>query len=258
MSAAIRVCHQRGNSMNPGTSFSIAAALRSPPARFREPALNALLVLTILLVFVVGPLEEAGVASRWILNVQPILMGIVAFFVVAGRRLILFGFGLSAAGLLFEGPLSAQLPAVLAATTSGLLFSATIISTVASAIPRQGPITTSHIRGAVTIYLSIAILFAMLTNLLYQFIPAGYSNIDPARRLADVLYFSLSILTCSGYGDILPMHPLTRSLTNLEAVVGQLYIAVVIGALVGLRILVPSTRGTTVVRRADEIQPPGV
>ena len=218
------------------TSRTIAAALRSPPTRFREPALNALLVLTVLLVFVIGPLQEAGIRARWILNVSPVLMGYVSYFVVSGRRLILFGFGLSAAGLLLESTLRSQIPATLATTAAGVLFAATIISAVAHAIPRHGPITAHHIRGAVTIYLNVGLLFAMLGHLLYQFAPGAYLNVDPAHSLGDLVYFSLSTLTCSGYGDILPMHPLTRSLTTLEAVVGQLYISTVVGALVGLSV----------------------
>ncbi|WP_106206474.1 ion channel [Aliiruegeria haliotis] len=36
-----------------------------------------------------------------------------------------------------------------------------------------------------------------------------------------------------GYGDILPVHPLARAMAGLEAVVGELYIAVMIGSIVG-------------------------
>jgi hypothetical protein len=54
---------------------------------------------------------------------------------------------------------------------------------------------------------------------------------DPA-----VLYFSFATLTTLGYGDIVPTAPLTRMLASLEAVAGQLYLAVLVARLVGLHI----------------------
>jgi hypothetical protein len=226
--------------MNRPNRFSLNAALSSLPHRFREPALNVLLVLTVLIMFVVGPLQDAGVGNQWIVNVSPILMGTISLFIVSSRGapqyLALLGFGLSTVGLLLESTLRSPVPAALAATAAGLLFSSTIIWAVAHAIPRQGPITPSHIRAAATIYLNIAFVFTWLAQLLYRLIPNAYSNVDPEHALGELVYFSLSTLTCSGYGDILPIHPLTRSLAALEAVAGQLYVATIIGTLVGLSI----------------------
>jgi len=46
-------------------------------------------------------------------------------------------------------------------------------------------------------------------------------------------YFSTITLTTVGYGDIVPVTPAARLVTGLEAIVGQLYLAVVIAILVG-------------------------
>ena len=43
-------------------------------------------------------------------------------------------------------------------------------------------------------------------------------------------------LTTTGYGDIHPLHPLARSLCNLEAIFGQLYPATLLARLVTLEI----------------------
>lgn len=48
----------------------------------------------------------------------------------------------------------------------------------------------------------------------------------------ELVYFSLTTLTSTGYGDILPVHPAARSLANLEAVIGQLYLAILLARLV--------------------------
>ena len=54
---------------------------------------------------------------------------------------------------------------------------------------------------------------------------------------SDYLYFSLVTLTTLGYGDIAPIHPITRSLATTEAVFGQFYVAVIVARLVSLVIL---------------------
>ena len=51
-----------------------------------------------------------------------------------------------------------------------------------------------------------------------------------------MIYLSFVTFTSTGYGDIVPVHPLARSLCNLEAVIGQLYPAILIGRLVTLEL----------------------
>jgi hypothetical protein len=51
-----------------------------------------------------------------------------------------------------------------------------------------------------------------------------------------LIYFSFATLTTVGYGDILPAHPLARSLGSLEAIVGLLYPATLLARLVTLEL----------------------
>lgn len=48
-----------------------------------------------------------------------------------------------------------------------------------------------------------------------------------------MIYFSFVTLTTLGYGDITPAGPVARSLAYTEAIAGQLFIAILIGSLVG-------------------------
>jgi hypothetical protein len=50
------------------------------------------------------------------------------------------------------------------------------------------------------------------------------------------MYFSFVTLCTVGYGDILPVHPVARSLAMLEAVTGPLYIAILLARLVTLAV----------------------
>jgi voltage-gated potassium channel Kch len=54
--------------------------------------------------------------------------------------------------------------------------------------------------------------------------------------IATMLYFSLTTLTTTGYGDIVPVDPFARSLANLEAVIGPFYLAITVARLVTLEL----------------------
>ena len=43
-------------------------------------------------------------------------------------------------------------------------------------------------------------------------------------------------MTALGYGDIVPTSDMARTICSLEAVIGQLYVAILIGRLVALQI----------------------
>jgi len=55
------------------------------------------------------------------------------------------------------------------------------------------------------------------------------------------LYFSYTTLTTTGYGEILPVHALTRTLVIIEQLIGVLYPVVLIGRLVSLVAEKPKT-----------------
>jgi hypothetical protein len=54
--------------------------------------------------------------------------------------------------------------------------------------------------------------------------------------IINFVYYSFVTQTTLGYGDITPITAPARSLSLLEAVIGQLYVAVLIARLVGIHI----------------------
>ena len=64
--------------------------------------------------------------------------------------------------------------------------------------------------------------------------------VHPPPHWADLdnfIYYSLVTLSTLGYGDIVAVSRAARSLSALEAIVGQLYLAILLARLIGLHIV---------------------
>ena len=94
--------------------------------------------------------------------------------------------------------------------------------------------------GALCGFVLILMVFMRVHGLLEALSPDSYhmdvpsnSERSDAMLVAVFQYFSTVTLTTVGFGDIVPVAPAARLVTGLEAIVGQLYLAVVIATLVG-------------------------
>jgi hypothetical protein len=133
----------------------------------------------------------------------------------------------------------------LAVLTTGLslIFLGILVAVVIAQVFREGQVTTHRIRGAIAIYLLLGALWAFMyqvvaLNLPQAFrLPEGLVASDPDTLRRELTYFSFVTLTTTGYGDITPVHPVARTLAMLEALVGQLYPAIVLAWLVSLAIM---------------------
>jgi len=121
-----------------------------------------------------------------------------------------------------------------------LLSLASLILIVYRQVSKEGPVSGHLVRGAIALYLLIAILFAFFYGLIETIAPGAFSM--PASlaggsvRGASFYYFSVVTLTTVGFGDITAVHPVARSLVMLEALIGQLYPAILIARLVTLQL----------------------
>jgi hypothetical protein len=108
-------------------------------------------------------------------------------------------------------------------------------------------ITYNTVSASLCIYMLLGVLWALGYSLVDQFdSSAFYTSVtseshSPIMRIGKgestaVLYFSFATLTTLGYGDIVPVSPVARTLASLEAITGQLYLAVLVARLVGLHI----------------------
>lgn len=96
----------------------------------------------------------------------------------------------------------------------------------------QGAITTNHLLGAMTVYLLIGISWALLLGVTDRLLPGAFHG-TTSGGLGEFVYLSFVTLATLGFGDIVPVHPVARTLVYVEAVAGQLYVAILVANLVG-------------------------
>ncbi|UPY36008.1 potassium channel family protein [Sediminicoccus sp. KRV36] len=209
-----------------------------------EHALHPLLLALLLLILVVKPLVELGLLPPFamMLGLQAVIIaGLFCLDEAANltRNLaflaVLASLGLQALVLGWSG----AVPALLAVAGAALA-----MSVLVAAILRQsfaaGPISFRRIEGAIAAYLLIGLVFACLYAMLHGLVPVAFLHqgepAQEAEHVVSYIFFSFVTLTTTGYGDIVPVHPVARSLAILEALTGQLYLAILLARLVSLQV----------------------
>jgi hypothetical protein len=101
---------------------------------------------------------------------------------------------------------------------------------------RRETFTADKLYGAAATFLMLGIIWSFFYGILLQFYPGALSSGGaPVTRflVSDLIYFSFTVLTSTGFGDITPVHPVARMLCVVEQVAGVLYLAILIARLAG-------------------------
>lgn len=134
---------------------------------------------------------------------------------------------------------------------SGYLVIATAVF-VFAVVLRQQVVSPDTLFGALAVYLSVGVVFGMAFTAIARSDPAAF---EPAQFVIDgessLYFFSFVTLTTLGYGDIAPASDAVRILATLEAIIGVMMLAAVVGWIVGL--LVAARTGAKTDRRLDEL-----
>ena len=211
--------------------------------RIRDPSLTILLILELCAVFLAAPMAARGLPIARTIGETLVLAVVVIVVMLSHRRgaivIILLGLAATVASLWSETQWSPVAESVLRRGGSILTFSA-LTWVVSHAVYAPGRITLRRLQGAAVVYLNLATIFASAFSLIWELSPGAFTNLPPATggpgELATMLYFSLTTLTTTGYGDIVAVDPFARSLANLESVIGQFYLAITVARLVTLEL----------------------
>ena len=112
------------------------------------------------------------------------------------------------------------------------------------AIMRSRRAGFDEVLGAFNLYVWIAVIYACLYTMvskvnvdafhLQDQLVRGLDIRDMMKNFNDLFYFSFCTQTTLGYGDIVPVSHLARSLAVTQAMIGQFYVAVVLTYILNL------------------------
>ena len=202
--------------------------------------LTLITISLVILVFVVTPLREAGLRGR--IFFEPVVVLLMAYGALTIKqshlaKALVIAIVLVCAVVLVAGRLH---PTPLLRESGSFLVTITLllyVRIVLLVMFRAGHVTWSRIQGGVSAYLLIGMAWASAFQLVEQLLPGSFSFVtapaDMDQLTSKLTYFSFATLTSVG-SSIAPLHPIARSLTAAEAVIGQLFPATLIGALVAM------------------------
>jgi len=128
-----------------------------------------------------------------------------------------------------------------------VFFVSWVLGILVSSLFKQERVDLDAVIGGICGYLLLGVVFYVVYALL-ETLHAGtfLDKGEPIRmvlglhgdesRYPDLLYFSFVTLTTVGFGDVVAIGSLARSLTILEALAGQLYLAILVASLVSMHL----------------------
>jgi hypothetical protein len=199
------------------------------------PLLGSLVVLLLL-----APLVPDVASRGFVMDV--FLTGVVfgAFWLVHRDRRRLWTVGIAgtvAVALVWTARATGSVPLLVAAFAGFGAILVHIMLTLLRLVLRARRVSFDSVSGAIAAYLILAWAWACAFAVVELVAPGsleigGEPLALDAHPLETTIYFALTTQTTVGYGDVVPIHPLARNLAVLCAVSGQMYVAVLVAALV--------------------------
>lgn len=207
-------------------------------------ALTTLLVSLLIYVFVLHPLAQGGFLKFLALASVSLILISGAFTASRNRifRMIVFSWGLLAFISLWVRFFFPNAVPVFVDFCLALVFLVLLNLLILAQMFREGPTTSHRIMGAVAGYLLLGLTWSLIYYAIALQIPGAFQGLetvmegDKEALRVHFQYFSFSVLTTVGFGDIVPVDPIARMLVVLEGVAGQLFPAILIARLVSLHV----------------------
>jgi hypothetical protein len=208
-----------------------------PPAVFHQAEFRygAVFVLTLIVVvfLIVAPATDWAHAVAFALESTALVVVVATSRTRADLRRVRSVAGALAAVAWVVVVASGVLPAWLMLATGGIVSIAIPLALVGGLVRlvRTHGVTLQAVAGSLSIYLLIALAFAWAIAFLDRVDPGSYNG--AVGDGGTWVYFSFTVLTTTGFGDVTAATPVGRALAVVEMLAGQLYLVTVIGVVVG-------------------------
>ena len=190
----------------------------------------------------ISPFVQQHYGLRWLLAATIILVLISAARTVARRDwevLAALAFGALALGSQFMAvfhPVASIAVAGYASITAFMWWVSLLL--LRDILMRSHRVTLDLLLGSVNIYLMVTVGFAYAYTLIEVLHSGSFAGLEVnIRELGSsipFLYFSFVTVTTLGYGDVVPLTPVAKTLSYSQAVFGQLYLAILVARLVSM------------------------
>ncbi len=222
------------------------------------------LLLTILLALVFEPVLFGPQAASWIFDSVYSVILITAVFAVTQRRRVRIWFAVLGAFTLLATwwhhvvPPEQFVAAMAFSHLLGVAFLFLIVGATLTELFRAEEISVDIVLGTMAGYLLLGTAWAFIYSFISLVSPGAFSVGEELpvfvasndSRLSVFIYYSFVTLTTVGFGDMTPVSQAARTLSWLEAVVGQLYIATLVAGIVGIVVSGSRERRTKQLREA--------
>lgn len=198
------------------------------------------LLVSILLLFVLRPFLEDYIGINLLLDILFSFILFSGIYAVSQKKyqfIIALCIAIPPFLLFWSTHLLESPSLILVRNSFMIIFFAYTVVIILSHIFREKEVTADLIMGAVCVYFFLGLMWGLVFSLLESLQPGSFQfGQGETVELSNFMYYSFVTQTTLGYGDITPITTPARSFSLLEAVIGQLYVAVLIARLVGVHI----------------------
>jgi hypothetical protein len=215
---------------------------KGPLAFTRSPLLFLLIALLALLLLYPFFAGSVMAHALWdICSSAMLLLGISAISHVRRHLVIAVVLAIAVLGTKWSGYVIDHERLLLVNYGLGGIFFTFIACLLLADVLRKGAVTAHKIYGALCVYLLIGLTWGFMFLTLEGVQPGsflfGQARLNGIEKdPATLVYFSFVTLSTVGYGDITPLSPPAKSFAFMEAIIGQIYLAVSVARLVGLHV----------------------
>ncbi|SHG73093.1 Ion channel [Flavobacterium fluvii] len=205
----------------------------------QESGLSGMLILLFVMHFVLIPMFGSFSFFLVVLNIFWMLFLMAGIFALSKSRKQAVLISIVPVLFIVFGWISAFNPTPFTILTDLIISISTfllLIVLVLLKVFEPGPITSYRVIGSVVVYMLMANIWAIVYQFFYLHIEGSFQVTLPPFESnsldANFMYFSYITITTTGFGEIVPLHPMARALVQVEAFIGVLYPVILIGRLV--------------------------
>ncbi len=211
----------------------------------RAPSSHIYLLLALVAFFVVNPFVQGGSVERYVFGILFTAVLIFGVFVIIHKPLLsicmimLIVINLTSYWISSFWDLRGY--GVILERSAAIIFFLVIIFSLLHHILSERNISLNTLYDAISVYLLVGLSWSFIYSLLdaTQLNAFEFNDLVSVSQVAkeeSFIYYSFVTLTTLGYGDITPLSMPAKTFAWLEAVVGQVYVTVLIAHFVGLHV----------------------